>query len=212
MTAIQGVASEEGADRKMPPGVLIEGPYGRRQISRFLYRVRPHDRRFDRSAGLGIHGRHRPGGDCGLRRHVFADHGRHRLHASLLRPPQFSLRPGDAGDPAPRSPRWRCRARCSNGSPIIAGTIFTPTSPAMSTALTMTAQANRHVSFVKGMLHAQGGWVWDQADHRWRILRQGYSGRPDRHVLHQDALVLVRAVGGDHSWLPSATPLAACTR
>ena len=26
MTAIQGVVSEEGADRKMPPGVLLEGP------------------------------------------------------------------------------------------------------------------------------------------------------------------------------------------
>src|SRR5262245_47342944 len=26
MTAIDGVVSEEGADRKMPPGVLVEGP------------------------------------------------------------------------------------------------------------------------------------------------------------------------------------------
>ena len=48
--------------------------------------------------------------------------------------------------------------------------------------------------------------------HRCRILRQGYSGRPDRDVLHQDTLVLVRAVGGDHSRRASATPSAACTR
>ena len=27
----------------------------------------------------------------------------------------------------------------------------------------MTAQAKRIVSFVKGMMYAQGGWVWDQA-------------------------------------------------
>ena len=26
MTAVRGVVSEEGADRKMPPGVLVEGP------------------------------------------------------------------------------------------------------------------------------------------------------------------------------------------
>ena len=99
MTAVQGVVSEEGADRKMPPGVVVEGPlvdakflnsyiaFGLMvggSIAALVWAFRQGIGWVEISvfAGMFVH-----------------EHDRHRLHASLLRPPQFSLRSGHAGDP-----------------------------------------------------------------------------------------------------------------
>ena len=56
--------------RKLPPGVIVEGPVVDAKFRDSYIAFGIMIARFDRRAGLGIHARHRLDGDFGLRRHV----------------------------------------------------------------------------------------------------------------------------------------------
>jgi len=162
MTAIQGGGSQEAADQKMPPGVLFEGPvvHAKFRDSYVAFAIMIAGTIaalvWAFTQGIGW-----------VEISVFAGMfalstvGIGFMHRYSSTAASAAVR--SCGRYSLRSPRWRCRARWLKWVSNHRRTIFTPTSPAMSTALTMTAPVNRIVSFVKGMKHAQGGWVWDQA-------------------------------------------------
>jgi stearoyl-CoA desaturase (delta-9 desaturase) len=162
MTAIQGVVSEQGADRKMPPGVLVEGPV-----------VDAKFRDTYISFGIMITG--------SIAALVWAfTQGIGWVEISVF-VVTFSLSTVGIGFMhryfVHRS--FRCgpvmRTLCAAMATMaVQGSVLKWVSnhrrhhlhsdqPGDVHSPYYDGGGNRHVSFAKGMLHAQGGWVWDQA-------------------------------------------------
>src|SRR5260370_146821 len=162
MTAIQGVVWEEAADQKMPPGVLFEGPVvdAKFRDSYIAFRIMIGGSiaalvwAFTQGIGwveisvfvgmfalstVGIGFMHRyfvhRSFRCGpVMRTLLAAIATMAVQGSVL--------------------KWVSNHRRH---------IRPPERPGVAPTPYCAGAGNRHVSFVKGMLHAQGGWVWDQA-------------------------------------------------
>ena len=162
MTAVQGVASEEGADRKMPPGVVVEGPLVdakfRDSYIAFGFMIAGTIAAlvwaFTQGIGwveisvfagmfalstVGIGFMHRyfvhRSFRCGpVMRTLFAAIATMAVQGSVL--------------------KWVSNHRRHHLHSDKPGDVHSPY---------YDGAGQRHVSFVKGMLHAQGGWVWDKA-------------------------------------------------
>ncbi|MBV9560941.1 MAG: acyl-CoA desaturase [Bradyrhizobium sp.] len=163
MTAIQGVVSDEGADRKMPPGVLVEGPL---VDAKFL----------DSYIAFGIM---IPGSIAAL---VWAfTQGIGWVEISVF-VGMFLLSTVGIGVAMHRllvHRSFRCgpvmRAFfCAIATMAVQGSVLKWVSnhrrhhlhadkPGDVHSPYYDGVGNRHVSFVNGMMHAQGGWVWDKA-------------------------------------------------
>jgi len=163
MTAIQGVVSAEAADRKMPPGVLVEGPVVDAKLRdsyisfgimipgsiaalvwAFTQGIGPVEisvfvGMFAMSTvGIGV-AMHRllvhRSFSCGpVMRAFFCAIATMAVQGSVL--------------------KWVSNHRRHHLHPDKPGDVHSPYYDGVG---------NRHVSFLKGMVHAQGGWVWDHA-------------------------------------------------
>jgi stearoyl-CoA desaturase (delta-9 desaturase) len=163
MTAIQSVVSEEGADQKMPPGVLFEGPLvdaKRREIyimfaiiyagsaGALVWTIMQGIGRVEIAVFLGMFwltmfgmgaGMHRllvhRSFRCGpVMRAFFCAIGTMTVQGSVL--------------------RWVANHRRHHLHADKPGDVHSPHYDGVG---------NRYVSFLKGMMHAQGGWVFDHA-------------------------------------------------
>ena len=198
MTAVQRVVSEEGADRKMPPGVLLEGPVV--------------DAKFrDSYIAFGI----MIGGSIAALVWAFTQGigwveisvfvgtfvlstigigfmHRYFVHRSFRCGPVMRTLLAAIATMAVQGSvlKWVSNHRRHHLHSDKPGDVHSPY---------YDGAGNRHVSFRQGDDACARRLGVGPGDHRCRILRQGYSGRPDRHVLHPDTLVLVRDLGGDHS-------------
>ena len=163
MSAIQGLVSEQGADQKMPPGVLVEGP---------LVDAKLRDSYV--SFAIMI-----PGSIAAL---VWAfTQGIGWVEISVF-VGTFALSTVGIGVAMHRlfvHRSFRCgpvmrTLFCAIATMAMQGSVLKWVSnhrrhhlhsdkPGDVHSPHYDGVGNRYVSFVKGMLHAQGGWVWDQA-------------------------------------------------
>ena|SRR5262249_38999075 len=167
MTAIQGVVSEEGADRKMPPGVLVPGVLLEGPLVDAKFR--------DSYIGFGI----MIAGSIAALVWAFTQGigwveisvfvgmfalstvgigfmHRYFVHRSFRCGPVMRTVLAAIATMAVQGSvlKWVSNHRRHHLHADKPGDVHSPH---------YDGAGNRHVSFVKGMLHAQGGWAWDQA-------------------------------------------------
>jgi stearoyl-CoA desaturase (Delta-9 desaturase) len=163
MTAIQGVVSEEGADRKMPPGVLVEGPvvdakfrdsyisFGimiAGSIAALIWAFTQGIGWVEISVFVGMFSLSTVG--IGVAMHRLLVHRSFRcgpvMRAFFCAIATMAVQGSVL--------KWVANHRRHHLHSDKPGDVHSPH---------YDGAGNRYVSFVKGMLHAQGGWVWDQA-------------------------------------------------
>jgi stearoyl-CoA desaturase (Delta-9 desaturase) len=162
MSAIQGVVSEEGADQKMPPGVLVEGPLVAAKfrdsyvafgimiagtIAALVWAFTQGIGWVEISVFVGMFALSTVG--IGFMHRYF-------VHRSFRCGPVMRTLLAAIATMAVQGSvlKWVSNHRRHHLHSDKPGDVHSPH---------YDGAGNRHVSFVKGMLHAQGGWVWDQA-------------------------------------------------
>jgi stearoyl-CoA desaturase (delta-9 desaturase) len=163
MTAIQGVVSAEGADQKMPPGVLVEGPlvdakfrdsyisFGiliAGSIAALVWAFTQGIGWVEISVFVGTFSLSTVGIGVGMHRLL--------VHRSFRCGPVMRAFFCAMATMAVQGSvlKWVSNHRRHHLHSDKPGDVHSPH---------YDGAGNRHVSFAKGMMHAQGGWVWDQA-------------------------------------------------
>jgi stearoyl-CoA desaturase (Delta-9 desaturase) len=163
MTAIGGVVSEAGADQKMPPGVLVEGPLVAAKlrdsyisfaimipgsIAALVWAFTQGIGWVEISVFVGTFSLSTVGIGVGMHRLL--------VHRSFRCGPVMRAFFCAIGTMAVQGSvlKWVSNHRRHHLHSDKTGDVHSPH---------YDGAGNRHVSFVKGMLHAQGGWVWDRA-------------------------------------------------
>jgi stearoyl-CoA desaturase (delta-9 desaturase) len=161
MSAIQGVVSEEGADQKMPPGVLVEGPlvdaklreiyvmFGiiyAGSIAALVWTIMQGIGWVEIAVFVGMFCLTMFGMGAGIHRLL--------VHRSFRCGPVMRAFFCAIGTMAVQGSvlRWVANHRRHHLHADKPGDVHSPHYDGVG---------NRYVSFVKGMMHAQGGWVFD---------------------------------------------------